>query len=171
MATSLVKPDELPAAVDTSPRALIAQALRNGGDPVAMAGVIKELVALEQSIAKFEWEREERQLRQEFDAAHNACQAAIGRVKPNQKRNDTSSWWADYARLDEVVRPIYTSHGFAITFSEVPPIQAGKVRIEGKLARKGVEKIYHAEITPSTEGPRGGAMATKTDAPEPSVTC
>lgn len=104
------------------------------------------------------------QSRIDFDEALNRCQGAIGRIAPNQKRNDTGSWWADYTQLDRAVRPIYTCEGFSIAFSEVPPVNPAKVRIRAELSRAGTSKEYFAEITPSTTGPKGGVMATATDA-------
>lgn len=142
------------------PIELIQQALASGTSP----DVIRELVALQQSMERFNWEREERQAKIDFDNALNECQKQIGRIAPNVNRKDTSSWWADYAHLDKTVRPIYTDAGFSIAFSEVEPISKGKVRIKASLSRGGISKDYFSEITPSTTGPKGGAMATATDA-------
>lgn len=142
------------------PISLIQQALSSGTSPE----VIRELVALQQSMERFNWEREERQSKIDFDNALNDCQQHIGRIAPNVKRNDTNSWWADYAQLDATVRPVYTLRGFSIAFSETDPISPGKVRIKASLSRGGISKDYFREITPSTTGPRGNAMATQTDA-------
>ena len=160
------KPFELtsPEPKAITPVELIQQVVRQGGDPVQMAAVIKELAALQQSQERFQWEREERQSRIDFDDALNRCQAKIGRIAPNVNRQDTRSWWADYSQLDRTVRPIYTAEGFAIAFSEVEPLAAGKVRIQATLSRAGISKTYHCEITPSTTGPKGNQMATATDA-------
>jgi hypothetical protein len=143
---------------------LIRAALQSEGTPSEKAALVKELVGLQQSMIRFEWEREERQYRIDFDSALNRCQSAVGRIAPNQKRNDTNSWWADYAQLDRVLRPIYTAEGFSIGYSEVAPLQPGKVRIRGKLSRMGISTEFFGEITPSTTGPKGNAMATATDA-------
>lgn len=154
-------------AIQPSPRDLMHQALakcNTASDLEKVAGVLEKLVALEQSAQRFDWEREERQYRIDFDAALNRCQSAVGRIAPNQKRNDTNSWWADYAQLDRVLRPIYTKEGFSIAYSEVAPLAPGKVRIRGELSRMGVSKEFFGEITPSTTGPKGNAMATATDA-------
>jgi hypothetical protein len=156
-----------PASVQLSPRDLIEQAFakcESAADLERVAGLVEKLVALEQTAERFAWEREERQSKIDFDAARNRCQKAIGRIAPNVKRNDTNSWWADYAQLDRELRPIYTLEGFSIGYSEVSPIHAGKVRICGTLSRGGVSREFYAEITPTTTGPKGGAMATAPDA-------
>lgn len=157
---------ERPAGVQQAPTVMemMQQALASGMPGAEMAHVIKELAGVLQSQERFAWEREERQAKIDFDDAKNRCQKAIGRITPNQKRSDTNSWWADYAQLDRTLRPIYTAEGFSISFSEVPSIAPGKVRIQGELSRGGISKSYHSEITPTTTGPKGGAMATATDA-------
>jgi hypothetical protein len=112
-------------------------------------------------------QREERQYQAnvDFDNALNSCQQAIGRIAPNQKRNDTGSSWSDYANLDRTIRPIYTAVGFSVSYSQVPPITPGKIGVRGTLSRAGISRDhYYSEITPSTTGPKGGVMATATDA-------
>jgi hypothetical protein len=155
---------ELARTVPTNPLDLIREALAGEGTPQEKALVIKELVALQQSVERFQWEREERQGKIDFDNALNLCQSKIGRIAPNVNRRDTNSWWADYAQLDRTIRPIYTEQGFSIAFSEVASIAPGKVRIQATLSRAGISHEYHSEITPTTTGPKGGAMATATDA-------
>jgi hypothetical protein len=145
---------------EITPLSLIQEALTKNVAPE----VLKELVALQQSMVRFDWEAQERQAKIDFDDALNDCQQKIGRIAPNVHRNDTNSNWADYAQLDRAIRPIYTAARFNITFSEVSPIAPGKVRIEAMLSRCGVSRPYYSEITPSTTGPKGGAMATATDA-------
>jgi hypothetical protein len=150
-----------------TPLELIQEALRGAQTPeekLAATGMVKELIALQQSMVRFEWEAQERQSRIDFDGALNECQGQIGRIAPNVNRKDTNSWWADYAQLDRTIRPIYTKVGFSIAFSEVQPIAAGKIRIRAEVSRAGVSKEYFSEITPTTTGPKGGAMATATDA-------
>lgn len=126
-------------------------------DPTAFATAIEKLKAMHDDERRYQAEVA-------FDDALNACQASIGRIAPNNPRADTHSKWADYAQIDRVIRPIYTLQGFSIAFSEVAPIQVGKVRIKATLSRSGVSKDYFSEITPSTTGPKGNVMATPTDA-------
>ena len=77
------------AMTPTDPIGLIRQALSSGTSPE----VIRELVALQQSMVRFEWEREERQAKIDFDTALSVCQQKVETLKPNQgrksKRTDT----------------------------------------------------------------------------------
>lgn len=158
MATQLALSDREGHALierrEVTPMELIQSAIMQG----AGIDTIERLTKLQ---------REERDYRANvaFDDALSACQQQIGRIAPNQKRNDTGSTWSDYANLDRTIRPIYTAAGFAISYSQVPPITAGKVGIRGTLSRSGISRDhYYCEITPSTTGPKGGVMATATDA-------
>lgn len=158
MSTAIMKPEI--EARHITPLSLIQDALTAKVAPE----VLKELVSLQQSMVRFEWEAQERQSKIDFDNALNTCQKRIGRIAPNVHRQDTRSWWADYAQLDRTIRPIYTDAGFSISYSEVQPISAGKVRIQGTLRRAGIQAEFFSEITPSTTGPKGNVMATATDA-------
>lgn len=143
---------------------LLAELSRKTDDPQVAVAVAKAVVDLQIQMEQFQWQREDRQAKMDFDQALNECQSKIGRIAPNQQRNDTRSWWADYAELDRTIRPIYTAAGFSIAYSEVQPLAVGKVRMRAELSRSGISKEYFSEITPSTLGPKGNAMATATDA-------
>jgi len=130
-----------------SPRDLMGQALgkcENADDLEKVASVIEKLVALEQTSQRFEWEREERQAKINFDDALNACQAKIGRIEPNRKRENEITW-ADYVGIDKVVRPVYLEAGFSICFSEVDSPTEGR-RMCATLSRGGVSREYYSKI-------------------------
>src|ERR1700733_13675402 len=50
---------------------LIRAAIQGEGTPAEKAALVKELISLQQSMTRFEWEREERQYRIDFDSALN----------------------------------------------------------------------------------------------------
>lgn len=123
---------------------IIQQVIGSGGNAKEMAEVVRELVALRQSEERFKWEREERQAKIDFDDALNACQSQIGRIAPDGKRENGITW-ATYAQLDRVIRPIYTTAGFALAFSEVE--HPNRLRMRGTLSRGGISKDFYAEIS------------------------
>lgn len=145
-----------------SPRDLIAQVIAKGGDLQTVASVVKELVALEQSMVRFEWEKQERQAKIDFDDALNRCQKQIERVKPNKENPKTGSWWATYPTLDAIVRPIYTAESFSIAFSQGECPNPLKVRTIATVSRGGVSREFYRDITPPTKGPQGGDVMTAT---------
>jgi hypothetical protein len=135
------------------PMDLMRQALSTGTSPE----VIRELVALQQSVERFNWEREERQWRIDFDDALNACQRQIGRIAPNRDR-ESGIMWADYVRVDKVVRPVYLEAGFSISFSEVESPTEGR-RMRATLSRSGVTKEYFSKLTPAGNSKMSAADA------------
>ena len=140
-----------PAQTALEPMQLIQQALATGTAPE----VIRELVALQQSMERFSWEREERQAKIDFDNALNDCQRQIERVVPNRER-ENSIMWADYVAVDKAVRPVYIPAGFSICFSEVESATSGKLRMCATASRGGISREYFAE-TPSA--PANGKMS------------
>lgn len=128
---------------ELGPMQLMQQALASGTSPE----VIRELVALQQSVERFAWEREERQSKIDFDNALNDCQTQIERVIPNRDRENGIKW-ADYIAIDKAVRPVYLPAGFSIGFSEAEPDAAGR-RMCATLSRGGVHRDYFSRLVPA----------------------
>ena len=127
----------------SDPAALIQQALSQGAQPE----VVRELVLLAQSMERFQWEREERQAKIDFDDALNACQKKIGRITPNRDR-ENGIRWADYVEVDKAVRPVYLEAGFSIGFSEEDSSTEGR-RMCATLSRSGVSRSYFSKLVPA----------------------
>ena len=135
------------------PIELIRQALSQGTSPE----VVRELVALQQSMERFNWEREERQSKIDFDDALNACQKKIGTIAPNRDR-ENGIRWADYIGVDKVVRPVYLEAGFSIGFSEVDSPTEGR-RMCATLSRSGVSREYFSKLVPAGNSKMSAADA------------
>ena len=139
--------------VETNPGALLQQALASG----MSAEVIRELVQLQQSVERFNWEREERQAKIDFDNALNDCQSQIERVVPNRDRENGIKW-ADYIAIDKAVRPVYLAAGFSIGFSEVESAETGR-RMCATLSRGGVSRDYFSKLVPAGNSKMSAADA------------
>jgi len=105
------------------------------------------------------------QAKKEFVAAFALAQAEMEPVAKDASNPQTQSSYASLAALDRAIRPIYTKHGFSMSFdAEESPID-GHVRVACFLAHKGGhEKKYHADIACDGLGARGSAVMTKTHA-------
>jgi hypothetical protein len=139
------------------------------GDPVQKAQLVRELVALQQSQERFQWEREERQARIDFDEALNRCQAKVGTLRPNQGRKssraatENSIFWLDYVGLDAALRPLYLHEGFSVSFSEVQDAKDNYVGMRAIVSRGGISREFFKRLTlaPSFEGmPKADAEAS-----------
>lgn len=100
----------------------------------------------------------------EFNQALNQAQSEMGRIAANAVNPETKSKYATYDKLDAVVRPIYTKHGFSLSFSEEDSPKAEHVRIICYVSRKGHTRIYRKDMPVVTTGPKGTAFMTKTHA-------
>ena len=141
------------AAIAPNPMSLMQQALSTGTSPE----VIQQLVALQEQVERFSWEREERQSKIDFDNALNECQKQIGTIAPNRER-ENSIKWLDYVGVDKVVRPVYLEAGFSIGFSEMESPTEGR-RMCATLSRGGVSREYFSKLIPSGNSKMSAADA------------
>lgn len=102
---------------------------------------------------------------QAFNAAMNAAQIEMGPVAANQENTQTRSRYADYAQLDRVLRPIYTRHGFSISFDEGDTDKPDHIRVLAYVShRDGFTRTYRKDMPADGKGAKGGDVMTKTHA-------
>lgn len=99
----------------------------------------------------------------EFNLAMNEAQAEITRVVPDAYNQQTKSKWATYAALDKMLRPVYTRHGFSLSFD------SGESPAETVIAacfvshRAGHTRKYQSPPVPlPVTGAQGKAVMTST---------
>lgn len=141
---------------------LLAELSRKTDDPQVAVAVAKAAVDLQIQMERFQWEREERQGKIDFDEALARCQAAIPQIKPDSFNKHTRSWWQRYETIDKVCRPIYTSEGFSLSFGERDCPVPDKVRVVAFLSRSGQTREFLKDVTPPSLGAKGGAVMSAT---------
>lgn len=154
----------LEAQKKITPMELIREAMQGARTPEekqAAIGIVKELVALQQSMQRSDWEAEERQDEIDFGNALNKCQSQIGRIAPNKER-ENRILWADYAQIDRIIRPIYIEAGFSIGFSEVKGDDPQRIYLCATLTRGRKNREYFADI--SRKAPNSSMGAADADA-------
>jgi hypothetical protein len=119
----------------------------------AAIDVIERLVNLQR-------EEREYQANVDFDDALSRCQERVQRISADATNPQTQSRYASYAKLDRIVRPIYTAEGFAISFGERDCPIPGKTRFVAYISRGGVTRERFKDLSPSTKGPKGGDVMT-----------
>lgn len=95
-----------------------------------------------------------------FDEALNRCQQKMERISADANNPQTHSRYATYAKLDRVLRPIYTAEGFSISFGEEDCPTPGKTRFVAYVSRSGITRPYRKDLTASTKGPKGNDVMT-----------
>jgi hypothetical protein len=112
---------------------------------------------------------QERILNRNAEAAFNAgmtdAQADMGRISTDATNPQTRSNYATYGKLDAALRPIYTKHGFALSFDTGEGAPADYVRIVAHVSHSaGYTRSYHADMPADGKGAKGGDVMTKTHA-------
>lgn len=106
-----------------------------------------------------------RQAEQEFNAAMTAAQKDMRPVAADASNPQTHSEYASYAALDRVLRPIYTNHGFALSFNTAPEAPENYVRVQCLVSHEsGFSRTYSVDMPADGKGAKGGDVMTKTHA-------
>lgn len=109
--------------------------------------------------------RDAKAARDEFDAAMAAAQEAMRAISPDKDNNQTKSRYATYAALDHAVRPIYSRHGFALSFNTGEARDAAEVRVLCTVSHRGGHRQeYKIDMPADGKGAKGGDVMTRTHA-------
>jgi hypothetical protein len=135
--------------------AIVAQAARDPNTDVEkMKGVldmIRELRAADAEVA--------------FNAAMMRAQGEMQPIAADAVNPQTRSKYASYVALDRAIRPIYTRHGFALSFDEGDSPKPEHVRVLCYVSHIGGHtRTYHRDIPADGKGAKGGDVMTKTHA-------
>lgn len=103
-------------------------------------------------------------MRDEFDNAMNSAQAEMSPIAADASNPQTKSKYASYLALDKALRPIYTRHGFSVSFNTAPCDTENTVRIVADVSRKGHKRSYQIDMPADGKGAKGGDVMTKTHA-------
>lgn len=142
----------------TEQSALLAVIARAAADPEVNIDKMERLLIMQQSII-------DRDAKTAFFDAFNRAQAEMTPIAADASNPQTRSLYASYAQLDRAIRPIYTRHGFALSFDEGTAEKPDHVRVLCEVThRGGHSKPYHADMPTEGVGLKGNANMTKTHA-------
>lgn len=107
----------------------------------------------------------ERGARGAYSAAMSVAQTEMRPVAADADNPQTRSRYASYAQLDRALRPIYTRHGFALSFDTGETPLELHVRVLCYVShRDGFERTYHVDMPADGKGAKGGDVMTRTHA-------
>jgi ERF superfamily len=111
-------------------------------------------------------EREHARLAEQvFNAALAEVQTEMQPVAADSDNPQTRSRYASYAALDRAVRPVYTRHGFGLSFNTADANGPEQARIVCDVCHAGGHtRRYHIDMPVDGKGARGGDVMTKTHA-------
>lgn len=112
-----------------------------------------------------------RSAEQMFNEAMNQAQEAMRPIATDANNPSTKSKYASYAALDRALRPIYTRHGFSISFDTADGAPADHIRLVCKVGHSaGHKDVPHLDMPADGKGAKGGDVMTKTHAIGAAVT-
>ncbi len=101
----------------------------------------------------------------EFDTAMADAQEAMRAISPDKDNSQTKSKYATYAALDQATRPIYSKHGFALSFNTGDTPKDNEVRVLCTVShRDGHRQEYKIDMPADGKGPQGASVMTRTHA-------
>ena len=159
---AIAQSPQTPATVERAPpiteeAALLDVIRRAAADPNVDVEKMERLMAMQERI-------ETRRAATAYDIAMSEVQAAMTPVREDAENPQTKSKYASYLALDRAVRPIYTAHGFSISFDSGDGAPESYVRVLAHVSHKGCTRTYKADMPADGKGAKGGDVMTKTHA-------
>jgi hypothetical protein len=130
---------------------------RMAADPNVSVEKLERLMLMKERI-------DARQAEMAFNAAMSAAQREIRPIAADAENPQTRSKYASYEALDRALRPIYTQHGFALSFNSGDAPE-NYVRVLCDVTHlDGHAKPYKLDMPADGKGAKGGDVMTKTHA-------
>ena len=157
--SNLVPIEKMPIAPEpVDPSTTLLQVIANAAaNPACDVDKMLQLLAMKERLDAKGAERE-------FDAAMSEAQAEMRGVATDKKNASTRSEYASYFTLDKAVRPIYTKHGFSLSFN-TGSAGTDTVNVLCRVSHKaGYSREYSIIMPADGKGAKGGDVMTKTHA-------
>lgn len=163
MKQSALIPDEHAAetavvAIQPTGASVVELFERLARDPLVDVDKMERLIAMQERILRYNAEAA-------YHAAMNLAQKEMRPVAADAWNPQTKSKYASYEALDLALRPIYTKHGFSLSFNTADAPLPDYVRVLCKSTHLGGHTEPHVLDMPADgKGAKGGDVMTKTHA-------
>jgi len=148
-------PPQLPAVLSPEATAFFQILERAARDPSVDVGKMKALLEMKEGV-------ENREAEKAWALAMQATQAEILPVAKNAQNAHTKSKYAKLEKVDEAIRPIYTKHGFSISYGSREPKGQQHVRVVCHVSHiGGYSKEFELEGRLDTTGSQGASNKTE----------
>lgn len=92
-----------------------------------------------------------------FNEAMRLAQQAMGAVRKDAENPHTRSKYVSFEALDGAIRPIYTEHGFSLSWDEEDCPKPEHLRVICYVSRGRYTRKYHRDMPITTTGLKGQA--------------
>lgn len=100
-----------------------------------------------------------------FNASMRAAQEEMPKVLRNKRNDQTSSNYADLEKVNEIIVPVYTKHGFSLSFGTGDTQTPGHIRITCLVSHvDGHSRPYFCDMPLDLAGIKGNQNKTATHA-------
>lgn len=156
---AIVQHENLAVSAPRADSSALTQAIiAAANDPAVNVEKMERLLSMHERVMA-------RDAEQQFNAAMVAAQSRMGRVSADAVNPQTRSRYATYAQLDRQIRPIYTAHGFSLSFNSGTDGPEGHVRVLCYASHSaGHTRTYQCDMPSDGKGAKGNDVMTKTHA-------
>lgn len=156
---TLLPKDEPAAMVKSEPAPdIMTQLVRLAESPNFDVAKLERLIEMQERATA-------RVSEEQFNASMSEAQTEMRPVAADQHNKQTNSDYASYAALDRALRPIYTKHGFGLSFDTGDAPSADLVRVLCYVTHRGGHKrTYKVDMPADGKGAKGGDVMTRTHA-------
>ena len=157
MSKEIVQHEAQLPAVASEATAMLQVIARAAADPTVDVDKLERLLAVQERIIN-------KQAEADFNTAMTACQSEMRPIAADATNPQTRSKYATYAKLDGVLRPVYTKHGISISYSTEDTPKEDCIRVVAYVSRGGFTRMYRIDMPADGKGAKGGDVMTKTHA-------
>lgn len=152
------------APTDSAPNTLLSIIDRASRDPTVDVDRLERLIGI--------YERQQASnARTEYNMAMSLAQEEMKGIRANSNNPQTRSKYASYGALDKAIRPIYTKHGFALSFDTGEAPKPDDVRVLCMVSHRGGHmQQHHIDMPADGKGAKGGDVMSRTHATGAAVT-
>jgi hypothetical protein len=144
---AVLKPQPRPLTIEQ-------QIIHAASDPRINIAKMKEL-------ADFRRQMRMEDAEEQFNLAMGECQAEMRPIEANASNPQTKSKYATLDAVDRALRPIYSKHGFTLSFNTTDCPIPDHIRVLCYVTR-GLHKVtYQHDVAITTVGPKGNDVMTK----------
>lgn len=152
----VVQADQLPVAAE--PATILQVIERAARSPEVDPEKMERLLAIYERITAREAEAA-------FNQAMQAVQSELPRILRDAKNDSTSSRYVRLESLNKQLVPIYTRHGFSLSFSNGDTTVPDAVRVTCVVSHTaGHSRPYHCDVPLDLTGMKGNQNKTRTHA-------
>jgi hypothetical protein len=150
--------EERRQATVTDSSAIMAVISKAASDPQTDVDKLERMMALYERM-------EAKKAEQAFHAAMVDAQQEMRPIAADANNPQTKSKYASYAKLDNKLRPIYTGHGFSLSFDTEDSTKPDHIKVLCYVSHSGgYSRAHHVDMPTDGKGAKGGDVMTKTHA-------